>query len=346
MDRPASFNRGVSRHLSLSESDSETVRDRKLASLVKKILRSAAIIYEVAKETPLSPMPLISKRLDNTVLIKREDLQPIFSFKLRGAYNKMSLLSDEQKARGVIAASAGNHAQGVALSAKAMGIDCTIVMPIVTPSIKYNAVRALGAKVVLKGENFDEASKITQEICKEEGRTYVSPYDDLDVIAGQGTIGMEILRQSRGRPVDVVFVQVGGGGLLAGILAYIKYLNPEVKVIAVESEESACLNRALQEGQRVTLSDVGSFAEGVAVKLIGERPWEIIQHLVDGSIVVSNDEICAAVQDVFVDTRAITETAGAISLAGVKKYVREHQTSGETYVCINSGANTSFDRSL
>ncbi|MBZ9566850.1 threonine ammonia-lyase, biosynthetic [Modicisalibacter tunisiensis] len=314
---------------------------RMLEDTVKKILQ--ARVYEAARETPLSPAPFLSRRLDNQILIKREDLQPVFSFKVRGAYNKMALLSDAQKAKGVIAASAGNHAQGLALAARQLGVKAVIVMPRITPEIKVQAVRARGAKVVLKGDAFSEAQEHAQTLIAEHGYTYIPPFDDIDVIAGQGTVGMEILRQNAGR-LDAIFVPVGGGGLIAGIAAYVKYLRPEVKVIGVESEDSACLKAALEAGERVVLDQVGVFAEGVAVAQIGEAPFAILRGLVDEVITVNTDEMCAAVKDIFEDTRAVSETSGALSLAGLKKYIQQTGASGETLVCINSGANTNFDR--
>lgn len=312
-----------------------------LEDTVKKILQ--ARVYEAARETPISPAPFLSRRLNNQILIKREDLQPVYSFKIRGAYNKMAQLSDDQKARGVIAASAGNHAQGLAMAAKLMGVKAVIVMPRITPDIKVQAVRARGAKVVLKGDAFDAAAEHAKELVEAHGYTYIPPFDDIDVIAGQGTIGVEILRQHSGR-LDAVFVPVGGGGLIAGVAAYIKYLRPEIKVIGVEAEDSACLKAALEAGERVTLEQVGVFAEGVAVARIGEVPFSIMRDLVDDVITVNTDEMCAAVKDTFEETRAVSETSGALALAGLKKYIQQTGTEGETLLCINSGANTNFDR--
>ncbi|MFM9270363.1 threonine ammonia-lyase, biosynthetic [Halomonas elongata] len=314
---------------------------RMLEATVKKILQ--ARVYEAARETPISPAPFLSRRFNNQILIKREDLQPVHSFKIRGAYNRMAQLSDEQKAKGVIAASAGNHAQGLAMAAKQMGVKAVIVMPRITPEIKVQAVRAWGAKVVLKGDAFAAAAGHAQELIEEHGYTYIPPFDDVDVIAGQGTVAMEILRQHGGR-LDAIFVPVGGGGLIAGIAAYVKYLRPEIKVIGVESEDSACLKAALESGERVTLDQVGVFAEGVAVAQIGEAPFAIMRDLVDDVITVNTDEMCAAVKDIFEETRAVSETSGALSLAGLKKYIQSTGASGETLICINSGANTNFDR--
>ncbi len=312
-----------------------------LERYVKRILQ--AKVYDVAKETPLSEARFLSKRLNNTIYIKREDLQPVYSFKLRGAYNAMAQLTEEQKARGVVTASAGNHAQGLAMSAKQMGVKATIVMPKITPDIKVASAKARGAKVVLKGDAFDEALKYAYQLVEEKGYTYIPPYDHPEVIAGQGTIAMEMLRQHPG-DIDAIFVPVGGGGLIAGIAVYVKYLRPEIRVIGVEAEDSACLKAALDAGERVVLDQVGIFAEGVAVAQIGEEPFRIAQHFVDDVITVNTDEICAAVKDVFDDTRAVSEPSGALSLAGLKKYVQQTGAENETLICINSGANTNFDR--
>lgn len=312
-----------------------------LEETVKKILQ--ARVYDAARETPISTASFLSRRLNNHILIKREDLQPVYSFKIRGAYNKMTQLTAEQKAKGVIAASAGNHAQGLAMAAKLMGVKAVIVMPRITPEIKVQAVRARGAKVVLKGDAFAEALAHARELIDEHGYTYIPPFDDIDVIAGQGTVAMEILRQ-HGGPLDAIFVPVGGGGLIAGVAAYVKYLRPDIKVIGVEAEDSACLKAALEAGERVTLEQVGVFAEGVAVAQIGEVPFAIARELIDDVITVNTDEMCAAVKDIFEDTRAVSETSGALSLAGLKKYIQQTGAEGQTLVCINSGANTNFDR--
>jgi threonine dehydratase len=308
---------------------------------IKKILD--ARVYDIAVETPVDEAALLSKRFNNQILLKREDLQPVFSFKLRGAYNKMVNLSEADLAKGVIAASAGNHAQGLALSALKMGVKATIVMPKTTPQIKVDAVRGRGAKVVLHGDTYDEASAHAQKLVKEKGMVFVHPYDDPDVIAGQGTIGMEILRQVTG-PLDVVFVPVGGGGLLAGVAAYIKYVRPDIKVIGVEPEDAACLKAAMDRGRRVTLPQVGIFADGVAVAKIGQETFRVIRKTIDGVITASTDEICAAIKDIFDDTRSIAEPAGALALAGLKKYVEETGCQGQTLLAIDSGANTNFDR--
>lgn len=308
---------------------------------IKKILE--ARVYDVAIETPLDEAPALSARLGNRILLKREDLQPVFSFKLRGAYNRMAQLSDAEKAAGVITASAGNHAQGVAMSAKAMGIKATVVMPKTTPDIKVSSVRARGGHVVLHGDTFDEAQAHARKLVEEKGMTYIPPFDDPDVIAGQGTIAMELLRQHGGN-IDAVFVCVGGGGLIAGIAVYIKYLRPETRIIGVEPEDAACLKAALEAGEPVTLPQVGLFADGVAVARIGDHTFELAKQFVDEVITVTTDEICAAIKDIFDDTRSVCEPAGALGVAGIKKYVEQTQAKNETLVAIASGANVNFDR--
>ncbi|MFE8070662.1 threonine ammonia-lyase, biosynthetic [Marinobacteraceae bacterium S3BR75-40.1] len=308
---------------------------------IKKILD--ARVYDVAIESPLTTARGLTKRLGNHVMLKREDLQPVFSFKLRGAYNKIAQLSDEEKKRGVICASAGNHAQGVALAATELGIKAVIVMPQTTPEIKVNSVRDRGAKVVLKGDAFDEAAAHAAELVEKKGYTYIPPFDDEDVIAGQGTVAMELMWQTS-LPLHAVFIPVGGGGLIAGMAAYIKYLRPQIKVIGVEPEDSACLSEALKAKKRVVLPQVGIFADGVAVKQIGAHPWEICKDNVDEVITVSTDEICAAIKDVFEDTRSIAEPAGALSVAGMKRYVQREGIEGENLASIVSGANMNFDR--
>ncbi len=308
---------------------------------VKKILD--ARIYDLAIESPVDSAPILSQRLQNQVLLKREDLQPVFSFKLRGAYNKLRHLSDAQLAAGVIAASAGNHAQGLALAAQKMGIKATIVMPKTTPLIKVDAVRGWGAKVVMHGDNFDAAQAHADTLVSEQGLTYIHPFDDPDIIAGQGTVGMEILRQLPGE-LDAIFVAVGGGGLCAGIAAYVKYVRPEVKVIAVESDDAACLEAAMKAGRRVTLKEVGLFADGTAVAQIGKETFRILKDLVDEVITVSTDEICAAIKDVYNDSRAICEPSGAMGVAGLKKYVDQHGVAGQTLLAVQCGANIDFDR--
>jgi len=308
---------------------------------VKKILD--ARIYDLAVETPVDAAPLLSHRLNNQVLLKREDLQPVFSFKLRGAYNKLRQLSDKQLAAGVIAASAGNHAQGLALAAKKMGVKATIVMPKTTPQIKVDAVRARGAKVVLVGDSYDAAAAHANKLIEEQGLTYIHPFDDPDIIAGQGTIGMEILRQIPG-DLDAIFIAVGGGGLCAGVAAYVKNLRPDIKIIAVESDDAACLDAAMKAGRRVRLKEVGIFADGTAVAQIGKETFRLLKDLVDEVITVSTDEICAAIKDVYNDTRAICEPSGALGTAGLKKYVEAHGVEGQTLLAIQCGANIDFDR--
>ncbi|MDD5577911.1 MAG: threonine ammonia-lyase, biosynthetic [Methylobacter sp.] len=308
---------------------------------IEKILR--AKVYDVAVETPLDFVPLLSERFANTVYLKREDLQSVFSFKLRGAYNKMSLLDEASRAKGVIAASAGNHAQGVALSAKKLGIKALIVMPKTTPEIKVKSVKARGAKIVLFGDSYDEAYAHAQELAAEKDMVFIHPYDDPDVIAGQGTVAMEILRQQTGK-LDAIFVPVGGGGLIAGIAAYVKFVRPEIKIIGVEPDDADCLNRALKAKHRVIIKQVGLFADGVAVKQIGVEPFRLAQHYVDEVITVNTDEICAAIKDIFDDTRSIAEPAGALAIAGLKKYIEREQITGHTLVAVDSGANINFDR--
>ncbi len=310
-------------------------------SYIKRILD--ARVYDVARETPIDEAPLLSKRLANRVLLKREDLQPVFSFKLRGAYNKLYQLSETERARGVVAASAGNHAQGLALAANKLAVKAIIVMPRTTPVIKVNAVRAYGARVILHGDTFEEASVHAHKLVSEKGYIYVHPYDDPDVIAGQGTVGMEIVRQHPD-PIEAIFVPVGGGGLMAGVAAYIKYVRPDIKLIAVEPEDAACLAAALQRGRRVTLPEVGIFAEGVAVAQIGKETFRVIRKTVDEVITATTDEMCAAIKDIFEDTRSIAEPAGALALAGLKIYAEREGIQGKNLLAIVSGANTNFDR--
>ncbi len=308
---------------------------------IEKILK--ARVYDVADVTPLDLMPRLSKRFENQVLLKREDLQPVFSFKLRGAYNKMINLPQDALDKGVIAASAGNHAQGVALAAQKLGIKALIVMPKTTPAIKVASVRAYGAKAVLHGDAYDDAYQHAVELAEEEGLTFVHPYDDPDVIAGQGTVAMEILRQYTGE-IEAVFVPVGGGGLIAGVSAFIKYLYPQVKVIGVEPDDAPCMHHALQHKRRVVLDQVGIFADGVAVRQAGKETYRIARKCVDEVILVSTDEICAAIKDIFDDTRSIAEPAGALAVAGIKKYIEREGISDKTLVAIDSGANMNFDR--
>ncbi len=310
-------------------------------SYIHRILN--AHVYEVARETPLARAAKLSTRLGNDLLLKREDLQQVHSFKLRGAFNKMSRLPAEVASRGVITASAGNHAQGVALAAKRLGIESRIVMPVTTPAIKVEAVRVLGGEVVLHGDTYDDALELAMKMAAQESLEYVHAYDDPDVIAGQGTIGVEILRQYTD-PIDAIFVPVGGGGLIAGVASYVKYLRPETAVIGVEPMDAACLYAALRDGERTILDRVGIFADGVAVRQVGEEPFRIARELVDEVIRVDTDAICAAILDIFEDTRTIAEPAGALAVAGAKKYVEENGIRGQTLVSIVSGANISFHR--
>jgi len=311
------------------------------AEYLKRIL--TARVYDVAIESPLELAPSLSRRLENEVFLKREDQQPVFSFKLRGAYNKMVRLSAEERKRGVIAASAGNHAQGVALAARRLGCRATIVMPTTTPELKIDAVRALGGEIVLVGDSYSDAYERAREIEAEQGSVFVHPFDDPDVIAGQGTVGMEILRQHQG-PIDAVFVAIGGGGLISGVAAYIKAVRPEVRVIGVQTADSDAMVRSVKAGQRVPLQDVGLFSDGTAVRQVGEETFRITRALVDDFILVDTDEVCAAIKDVFQDTRSILEPAGALGVAAVKKYVAEHRLVGRSLVAITCGANMNFDR--
>ncbi|MCL4792167.1 MAG: threonine ammonia-lyase, biosynthetic [Gammaproteobacteria bacterium] len=312
-----------------------------MAEYLERILK--ARVYDVAIETPLDPAPRLSARLGNQILLKREDLQPVFSFKLRGAYNKLAQLTPAERAAGVICSSAGNHGQGVALAGRAMGVRAVIVMPTTTPTIKSEAVRALGGEVVLHGITYDDAYARAQELAAAEGLTFVHPFDDPDVIAGQGTIGMEILRQHQGTP-DAIFVPAGGGGLISGIALYVKALYPSIRIIGVEPEESPTLHAALQAGHPVSLEGVGLFVDGVAVRRVGDETFRICRELVDEVILVSNDEVCAAIRDVFEDTRAVMEPAGALAVAGLKRWLDGKPLAGRTFVAVNSGANLNFDR--
>ncbi|MBO9513446.1 MAG: threonine ammonia-lyase, biosynthetic [Variovorax sp.] len=311
------------------------------ADYLKKIL--TARVYDVAVESALEPARALSARLGNTVLLKREDQQPVFSFKLRGAYNKMAHLSAEQLACGVICASAGNHAQGVALGARKLGARAVVVMPVTTPQLKIDAVRALGGEVHLHGESYSDAYVYAMEQQKSHGMTFVHPFDDPDVIAGQGTIAMEILRQHQG-PLDAVFVAIGGGGLVAGVASYIKALRPEIKVIGVQMNDSDAMMQSVAARERVSLADVGLFSDGTAVKLVGEETFRLASELVDEFVSVDTDAVCAAIKDIFIDTRSIVEPAGALAVAAIKQYVEQHGTQGETYAAILCGANMNFDR--
>lgn len=308
---------------------------------IEKILK--ARVYDVAHETPLEFAPRLSQRLGNRIFLKREDLQPVFSFKLRGAYNKMIALTPEEGARGVIAASAGNHAQGVALAAGRLGISAVIVMPTTTPDIKVASVRSLGADAILHGDTYDDAYERARNLAQTQGYTFIHPYDDPDVIAGQGTIAMELLRQ-HGAPPHAIFVPVGGGGLIAGIAAYVKHLYPQVRIIGVEPEDAACMYEALRQGERVVLEKVGIFADGVAVRQVGQEPFRIARECVDEVLLVDVDEICAAIKDIFDETRSIVEPAGALAVAGIKKYVERGAVREQDLVAINSGANINFGR--
>jgi threonine dehydratase len=307
---------------------------------LERILK--ARVYDVAEETPLDPAPRLSARLGNRVLLKREDLQPVFSFKIRGAYNRLAQLTPAERAAGVICSSAGNHGQGVALAGRTMGVRAVVVMPRTTPSIKVEAVRALGGEVVLHGIGYDDAYAHALELVRAEGLTFIHPFDDPAVIAGQGTVGMEILRQQR--DLDAIFVPAGGAGLLAGIASYVKALYPEIRVIGVEPEESPTLHAALAAGAPVTLPQVGLFVDGVAVRRVGDETFRICRELVDEVVLVTNDEVCAAIQDIFEDTRAVMEPAGALAVAGLKRWVADHPGADRTLVAVNSGANVNFDR--
>ena len=314
---------------------------RVAADYLRRIL--SARVYDVARESPLQPARSLSRRLGSHVLLKREDQQAVFSFKLRGAYNKMAHLAPEQLKRGVICASAGNHAQGVALGARRLGCRAVIVMPVTTPRVKVDAVQALGGEVVLHGDSYSDAYVHAVELQKAEGLTFVHPFDDPDVIAGQGTVGMEILRQHQG-PLDAVFVAIGGGGLISGVAAYIKAVRPEVKVIGVQTADSDAMLRSVKAGKRVQLADVGLFADGTAVKLVGEETFRVARVLVDDYVVVDTDEVCAAIKDIFQDTRSVMEPSGAMGVAGIKQYVARHKCKGQTFIAVTCGANMNFDR--
>jgi len=308
---------------------------------IEKIL--TARVYDVAVETPLELAKTLSKRQLNQVWLKREDLQSVFSFKLRGAYNCMYQLTRSKKVKGVVAASAGNHAQGVALAAKKLGLDATIIMPKTTPGIKVDAVKSYGAKAVLIGDNYDEACAYATEYAAKQKLDFIHPYDNENVIAGQGTVGLEIIRQHADF-IDVIFVPVGGGGLIAGIGSIVNYLSPKTKIIGVEPADAACMASAFDKKRRVVLEHVGIFADGVAVKQAGKETYRVAKQCVDQILTVSTDEICAAIKDIFDDTRSITEPAGALAIAGLKKYVKQKRISGKTLIAINSGANMNFDR--
>jgi threonine dehydratase len=302
-----------------------------------------ARVYDVAQETPLELAPNLSTRLNNKLLLKREDMQSVFSFKLRGAYNKMVNLPPDMLAQGVIAASAGNHAQGVALGARQLGTRAIIVMPVTTPLMKVNAVKARGGEVILYGDTYDDAYTHARQLEVEKGLTFIHPFDDPDVIAGQGTIGMEILRQYQ-QPIHAIFVAIGGGGLISGIAAYVKRLRPEIKIIGVEPVDADAMHQSLKAGHRVKLPTVGLFADGVAVREVGEETFRLCQQYVDEIILVDTDDTCAAIKDVFEDTRSIVEPAGALAIAGAKAYVEREQIEGKTLIAIACGANMNFDR--
>ena len=302
-----------------------------------------ARVYDVAIETPLELAPKLSARLHNEVLIKREDLQPVFSFKLRGAYNKIVHLTEAERKSGVICASAGNHAQGVALASHKLGIEATIVMPRTTPEIKVQAVQRWGAHVILVGDNYSEASVHADKLCAESSMIFIHPYDDPLVIAGQGTIADEMLRQAP-KDMDAVFIPIGGGGLIAGMAIYLKHFSPETKIIGVEPVDSAAMHDSIKAGQRVTLDHVGIFADGVAVKQVGSHTFDLVRRYVDDILLVDTDEICAAIKDIYEDNRTIVEPAGALAVAGLKKYVRNNGVRGQVLAAINSGANMNFDR--
>ena len=318
-----------------------TAKNLKPSDYLKKIL--IARVYDVATESALEPAQNLSKRLHNSVLLKREDQQPVHSFKLRGAYNKMAQLSPAQLKKGVICASAGNHAQGVALGASKLGCRAVIVMPTTTPQMKIEAVKALGGEVVLVGDSYSDAFKHATLLEKKMGMTFVHPFDDPEVIAGQGTIAMEMLRQHQGR-LDAVFVAIGGGGLISGVANYIKAVRPDIKVIGVQMNDSDAMIQSVSAKKRVTLNDVGLFSDGTAVKLVGEETFRVTRGLVDDYMTVDTDAVCAAIKDVFVDTRSIVEPAGALAVAAIKQYVAKHKTKGETYAAILCGANMNFDR--
>jgi len=313
----------------------------KRSDYLQRILKSR--VYDVVSESPLELAPALSKRIGNRLLLKREDLHPVFSFKLRGAYNKMALLPRKKLRKGVIAASAGNHAQGVALAAQKLGCRALIVMPVTTPRIKIEAVKARGAAVVLHGDSYSDAYKKAMQLKRARGLTFVHPYDDPDVIAGQGTIGMEILRQHP-QAIDAVFVPVGGGGLISGIAAYVKQINPRIRIVGVEPVDADAMAQSLKKNRRIKLDHVGLFADGVAVKQVGEETFRLCRQLVDEMVLVDTDAMCAAIKDVFEDTRVVLEPAGALAIAGAKAWVEKHSFKNKTLIAIASGANTNFDR--
>lgn len=302
-----------------------------------------APVYDVARTTPLDAAPRLSARLGASVLLKREDLQPVFSFKLRGSYTRLARLTDAERARGVLAISAGNHAQGVALGAKRLGIEAVIVMPATTPRIKTEAVRALGARIVLHGDAYDDAAAHGHALAQREGRTLIHPYDDPDVIAGQGTVAVELMSQHQGT-LDAVFVPVGGGGLCAGMAVYLKALDPSIRVIAVEPDDAACLQAALRAQEPVRLERLGLFVDGCAVRQVGDAPFELLRLYVDEVVTVDVDQVCTAIRDVFEDTRSIVEPAGALAVAGMKRWAAANGAAGATLAAVLSGANMNFDQ--
>jgi threonine dehydratase len=327
---------------SLPEAAAPNPKGRRIAAdYLKRIL--TARVYEVARETALDPAKALSRRIGNQVLLKREDQQPVFSFKLRGAYNKMAHLAPEALARGVICASAGNHAQGVALAAKRLNCRAVVVMPVTTPKLKVDAVQTLGGEVLLHGDSYTDAYTRALAVQAEQGLTFVHPFDDPDVIAGQGTIAMEILRQHQG-PLDAVFVAIGGGGLVSGVAAYIKAVRPEVRIIGVQTVDSDAMRQSVERGRRVMLAEVGLFSDGTAVKQVGAETFRIARELVDEFVLVDTDAICAAIKDMFQDTRTVLEPAGALPVAAIKQYVERHKCKGRTFVAITCGANMNFDR--
>ncbi|MEJ2273167.1 MAG: threonine ammonia-lyase, biosynthetic [Woeseiaceae bacterium] len=303
----------------------------------------AARVYDVAERTPLEPAVSLSRRLGNRVLMKREDLQPVFSFKLRGAYNKIAHLADEEIGNGVICSSAGNHAQGVALAARRRGVRAVVVMPITTPSIKTGAVAALGGQVILHGDTYDDAYAHARELAEQEGLVFIHPFDDPLVIAGQGTIGREIVEQADAK-IDVLFIPIGGGGLIAGIASWVRHVQPDARIVGVEPADSDAMRQSLAAGHPVTLPHVGIFADGVAVRRVGDETFRLCRELVDDVITVDTDQVCAAIRDIFEDTRSIVEPAGGLSVAGMKRYVAEHGLEDKTLVTISCGANVNFDR--
>ncbi|MFO0945170.1 MAG: threonine ammonia-lyase, biosynthetic [Planctomycetota bacterium] len=321
--------------------ESTRLMEKRLLDYLQRILN--ARVYDVAIESPLEHARKLSERVGNTVWLKREDTQPVHSFKLRGAYNKMAHLSPEALAKGVVCASAGNHAQGVAFSARRLGCQAVIVMPVTTPRLKFEAVRALGGRVILHGDSYSDAHAHALELENRHGFVFVHPFDDPDVIAGQGTVGMEILRQHQ-HPLHAVFVAVGGGGLISGVAAYVKAVRPSIKVIGVQMADSDAMIRSLQAGQPMTLSEVGLFSDGTAVKRVGDETFRLTKELVDDFVTVNTDAVCAAIKDAFEDTRIILEPAGAMSLAGMKQYIAHHDLKGEEMVAITCGANMNFDR--